>query len=70
MVTLSDSEFEDNVPAGALWALSGSIVYAIYLVALRRKIDHEDKLDIPMFFGKLSLNSVQDNSYILIAMEK
>ncbi|ESO86889.1 hypothetical protein LOTGIDRAFT_175977, partial [Lottia gigantea] len=36
---------------GALWALLSSILYALYLVSLRRKVDHEDKLDIPMFFG-------------------
>lgn len=37
---------------GAAWGMSSSIFYAIYLVMLRRKVDNEDKLDIPMFFGK------------------
>ena len=54
MVTYSDLAFEGKVPAGALWALSGAILYAVYLVALRRRVDHEDKLDIPLFFGKIS----------------
>ena len=53
MVTYSDLAFEGKVPAGALWALSGAILYAVYLVALRRRVDHEDKLDIPLFFGEL-----------------
>ena len=52
MVSVSDLSFEDKIPAGALWALSSAILYAIYLVGLRRKVDHEDKLDIPLFFGK------------------
>ena len=52
MVTYSDLAFEGKVPAGVLWALSGAILYAVYLVALRRRVDHEDKLDIPLFFGE------------------
>ncbi|ESO82179.1 hypothetical protein LOTGIDRAFT_179913 [Lottia gigantea] len=51
IVSISDKSFEDNIPVGALWALLSSILYALYLVSLRRKVDHEDKLDIPMFFG-------------------
>ena len=54
MVTYSDLKFEGKVPAGALWALAGAIFYAVYLVALRRRVDHEDKLDIPLFFGKFA----------------
>lgn len=57
MVTYSDLQFEGKVPAGALWALSGAILYAVYLVALRRRVDHEDKLDIPLFFGFVGLFS-------------
>ncbi|XP_060597432.1 solute carrier family 35 member F5-like [Ruditapes philippinarum] len=55
MVSVSDLKFEDKIPAGALWALSSAILYAIYLVGLRRKVDHEDKLDIPLFFGFVGL---------------
>ncbi|PIK52610.1 putative solute carrier family 35 member F5 [Apostichopus japonicus] len=40
---------------GAAWGMSSSIFYAIYLVMLRRKVDNEDKLDIPMFFGFVGL---------------
>lgn len=38
-----------------IWGMSSSIFYAIYLVMLRRKVDNEDKLDIPMFFGFVGL---------------
>ncbi|XP_053373579.1 solute carrier family 35 member F5-like isoform X1 [Mercenaria mercenaria] len=55
MVSVSDLTFEDHIPAGALWALSSAILYAVYLVGLRRKVDHEDKLDIPLFFGFVGL---------------
>ncbi|XP_048775113.2 solute carrier family 35 member F5-like isoform X2 [Ostrea edulis] len=51
MVSLADLSFEDQIPVGALWALCGSMLYALYLVSLRRRVDHEDKLDITMFFG-------------------
>ena len=51
MVTLSDRKLEPGVPIGSFWALSGALCYALYLVLLRRKVDNEDKLNIPMFFG-------------------
>ncbi|CAE1240410.1 SLC35F5 [Acanthosepion pharaonis] len=51
LVSLTDSKFEKGIPAGSLWALGGSLLYAAYLVVLKRKADHEDKLDLPMFFG-------------------
>lgn len=53
MVSVSDMKFEGMAPKGVAWALVGAIMYAVYLVGLRRKVDHEDKLDIPLFFGKL-----------------
>ncbi|OWF51586.1 solute carrier family 35 member F5-like isoform X1 [Mizuhopecten yessoensis] len=55
MVCLSDKELDTNIPVGALWALCGAMLYALYLVSLRRRVDHEDKLDIPMFFGFVGL---------------
>ncbi|KAL5005589.1 hypothetical protein ScPMuIL_016747 [Solemya velum] len=51
VVSLSDIQLEKKIPVGALWALCGAILYSFYLVSLKRKCDHEDKLDIPMFFG-------------------
>ena len=29
--------------------------YAVYIVMIKRKVDREDKLDIPMFFGFVGL---------------
>ncbi|CAH1788708.1 unnamed protein product [Owenia fusiformis] len=53
LVSISDLNLEKDVeiPIGALWALCGAFLYAVYLVLIKRKVDNEDKLDIPMFFG-------------------
>lgn len=37
---------------GVFLALVSGLFYAAYLIFIRRKIDHEDKMDIPLFFGK------------------
>ena len=57
LVSYSDLKLEDGVPLGSLWTLAGAICYSSYIVLLRRKIDHEDKLDVPMFFGFVGLFS-------------
>ncbi|OXB74640.1 UNVERIFIED_CONTAM: hypothetical protein H355_016353 [Colinus virginianus] len=41
--------------AGSLWSLVGAMLYAVYIVMIKRKVDREDKLDIPMFFGFVGL---------------
>ncbi|CAB1447126.1 unnamed protein product [Pleuronectes platessa] len=41
--------------AGSLWSLAGAILYAFYIVMIKRRVDREDKLDIPMFFGFVGL---------------
>ena len=51
LVSFSNKEFKSEVPLGALWALLGALLYAIYLVLLRRRVDNEDKLNMPMFLG-------------------
>ena len=51
-VSLSDLSGEFRLPLGALWALASAFLYACYIVLLRARVDHEDKLDLPMFFGK------------------
>lgn len=28
------------------------MLYAVYVVMIKRRVEREDKLDIPMFFGK------------------
>nr|KAI8745192.1 solute carrier family 35 member F5-like [Biomphalaria glabrata] len=50
MVFKSES-LQEGIPASALWAIFSSVCYSIYLVLLRRKVDNEDKIDIPMFLG-------------------
>nr|XP_006137680.1 solute carrier family 35 member F5 isoform X1 [Pelodiscus sinensis]XP_006137681.1 solute carrier family 35 member F5 isoform X1 [Pelodiscus sinensis]XP_006137682.1 solute carrier family 35 member F5 isoform X1 [Pelodiscus sinensis]XP_014436391.1 solute carrier family 35 member F5 isoform X1 [Pelodiscus sinensis]XP_025034538.1 solute carrier family 35 member F5 isoform X1 [Pelodiscus sinensis] len=40
---------------GSLWSLAGAMLYAVYIVMIKRKVDREDKLDIPMFFGFVGL---------------
>lgn len=55
MVSLSEIKMEQSTPVGAGWALLGSFCYASYLVLLKRKVDHEDKMSIPMFFGFVGL---------------
>jgi len=58
LVSYSDLlKSEDGIPLGSLWTLSGTVFYSSYIVFLRRKIDHEDKLDVPMFFGFVGLFS-------------
>ena len=53
MVCLSDEDLENkSVPSGAIWALVSALFYALYLVLVKRKVQNEDKMDIPMFFGK------------------
>lgn len=44
-----------NFHEGSLWSLAGAILYAVYIVMIKRRVDREDKLDIPMFFGKETL---------------
>jgi solute carrier family 35 protein F5 len=41
---------------GSIWSLAGAMFYAVYIVMIKRKVDREDKLDIPMFFGKYMFN--------------
>lgn len=41
---------------GSIWSLAGAMLYAVYIVMIKRKVDREDKLDIPMFFGKNIFN--------------
>lgn len=41
---------------GSLWSLVGAMLYAIYIVMIKRWVDREDKLDIPMFFGEETIS--------------
>jgi solute carrier family 35 protein F5 len=51
LVSFSDKSFESRVPLGAFLSLLSAFFYATYLVFVKRKVDHEDKIDIPLFFG-------------------
>ncbi|XP_024942087.1 solute carrier family 35 member F5 isoform X2 [Cephus cinctus] len=57
LVGLSDLAIEtgSKIPTGVILALVSAFFYAAYLVFLKRKVDHEDKMDIPMFFGFVGL---------------
>ncbi|KAM5152243.1 solute carrier family 35 member F5 [Mantella aurantiaca] len=56
LVSLSGTETSrDKDTIGSLWSLLGAALYAIYIVMIKRKVDREDKLDIPMFFGFVGL---------------
>jgi hypothetical protein len=62
VVSLTDLKMEgggeeaDGVPRGAIFSLASAFFYATYLVFLRKRVDHEDKLDIPLFFGTFELD--------------
>ncbi|KAG7256040.1 hypothetical protein CRUP_015244, partial [Coryphaenoides rupestris] len=52
LVSLSSMDNPDgNGIIGSLWSLAGAALYAVYIVMIKRRVDREDKLDIPMFFG-------------------
>jgi solute carrier family 35 protein F5 len=55
MVGMSDSSVEIKIPIGAVLALVSSFFYASYLVFLRRMVENEEKMEIPMFFGNICL---------------
>uniref|UniRef100_A0A1A8M318 Solute carrier family 35 member F5 n=2 Tax=Nothobranchius pienaari TaxID=704102 RepID=A0A1A8M318_9TELE len=53
-VSSMDKPDEKGV-SGSLWSLVGAMLYAVYIVMIKRRVDREDKLDIPMFFGFVGL---------------
>ncbi|KAG8540579.1 hypothetical protein GDO81_019012 [Engystomops pustulosus] len=56
LVSLSGSDTSrDKDTIGSLWSLLGALLYAVYIVMIKRKVDREEKLDIPMFFGFVGL---------------
>lgn len=55
LVCFSELNFGKGVPMDILWSLFSALMYAIYLVLLKRRVDHEDKLNVPMFFGFVGL---------------
>lgn len=56
LVSLSSMDNPDGKGViGSLWSLAGAVLYAVYIVMIKRRVDREDKLDIPMFFGFVGL---------------
>ncbi|XP_042856729.1 solute carrier family 35 member F5-like isoform X2 [Penaeus japonicus] len=56
LVSLEDISLEGaTVPVGVVWALVGAVLYACYMVFLRRKVPTEDRMDFSMFFGFVGL---------------
>ncbi|XP_072329063.1 solute carrier family 35 member F5-like isoform X3 [Scyliorhinus torazame] len=53
--TIEKEHSPEAFVTGSLWSLTGAVLYAIYIVMIKRKVDREDKLDIPMFFGFVGL---------------
>lgn len=53
-LTLQGAVFQgaSEIPVGAIWAVCGGLLFAVYLVMLRRRAESEDKLNIPMFLGE------------------
>ncbi|TWW80334.1 Solute carrier family 35 member F5 [Takifugu flavidus] len=54
LVSISSMDNDKGV-TGSLWSLVGAMLYAVYIVMIKRRVDREDKLDIPMFFGFVGL---------------
>lgn len=56
LVSLEDISLEGaTVPVGVVWSLVGAVLYACYMVFLRRKVPTEDRMDFTMFFGFVGL---------------
>lgn len=55
LVSLSEMSMNTQIPVGVVLSLFSAFFYALYIVFLRRKVDHEDKMDIPLFFGFVGL---------------
>jgi len=55
IITQADSHFSFNeINVGFALPLCSAIFYALNIVTLRSWVDHEDKLDIIMYFGILN----------------
>lgn len=55
IISNADKNVQYHFPPGAIWSILGAFFYAAYIVLLRRKIDNEELLDFPMFFGFVGL---------------
>lgn len=54
VITLPDSHFSfGEINVGFALSLGSAIFYALNIVTLRSWVDHEDKLDITLYFGNI-----------------
>jgi solute carrier family 35, member F5 len=54
LVTWSTKDLHlDQEPLSAIWSVLGALLLALFLVLLRRRVDNEDKLNMPMFYGNI-----------------
>lgn len=58
MVTITDVQ-GPKMSKGVVLALLSAFFYASYLVLVKHKSDTEEKIDIPLFFGKKCLSIVK-----------
>jgi len=55
IITLPDSHFSfSEINVGFALSLCSAVFYALNIVTLRSWVDHEDKLDIILYFGNFS----------------
>ena len=58
LVSVSDGSGEDHESVyGDLISIFGAVMYGCYTVFLKKKIEHEDRVDMFVFFGNTSLLS-------------
>lgn len=56
LVGLADLKNDNRgVPIGIALALLSAFFYSTYLVFIKKNVDHEDRMDIPLFFGFVGL---------------
>lgn len=59
IITLPDSHFSfSEINVGFALSLCSAIFYALNIVTLRSWVDHEDKLDIILYFGNFFTNKL------------
>jgi len=57
LVSWSSKELhvDQHEPLSAICSVLGALMFALFLVLLRRRVDNEDKLNMPMFYGAYSV---------------
>lgn len=66
IITLPDSHFSfSEINVGFALSLCSAVFYALNIVTLRSWVDHEDKLDIILYFGNFFMNYILINLNII-----